>query len=288
MSAAFPDRETLATCERFGLWLRQGGGLNVRGRPLPSGSTTGLDFEGYRPYAPGLDPRHVDWAVCARTRELHVRDFEYEGAGRLARLLDASGAMGVGGKWSLVRRLAAVVAYATLREVHQLIVAVVQDGELRTMTAQGGLSLAPTVFRFLAEVVPSGPTTLEALCDLPSGQARGSALLISDFLDPTGGAAGLEAVQRRGFRLDLCRVVAPSEFELPPQGSAVHDPEGQGHRLVDGASRAAFERALEAHQAATRAMARRMGASLLELRSDEPLPQAVDLLQGALLGARRR
>ena len=64
----FPDAETLALCERFSLWLRQSGGVRVQGRPLPAGVSHGLDFDRFARYRPGMDLRHVDWTLYARTR----------------------------------------------------------------------------------------------------------------------------------------------------------------------------------------------------------------------------
>ncbi len=266
-------------CERFSLWLRQGGGLDVRGRPVRRGEVTGLDFEGFAEYVPGMDLRHLDWRLYARHRDFYVRQFADEGAGLLAILLDGSGSMAIGDppKWRLARQLAAVLAYAALRELHQVLLGVIQDGRLHALPATGGPSFAPACFRFLADFEPGGPTRLaSALGDLPVGGARGEAVLVGDFLDPEGPARGLDGLRAQGLRVDLCRITSRGEFERPAAG-AVRDPEGPGHRTIprDRRRRAALEAAIDAHRDALPEAARRRGLPVLELDAGARLPDAL-------------
>ena len=288
---AFPDRETLAVCERFSLWLRQGGGLDVRGRPVPAGAVAGLDFEGFAEYVPGMDLRHLDWRLYARHRGFYVRRFADEGAGLLAVVVDASGSMGVGepAKWRLARQLAAVLSFAALREVHELLLGVVQDGRLHALPVTGGLSFAPECFRFLARFGPSGPTRLgTALGDLPVAGARGEAVIISDFLDPHGPAGAMDTLAAQGFRIDLCRITARGELELPADG-AVHDPEGDGHRVVpqEARARARIAAAITEHRQALDDAARKRGATLLDLDASESLPGALESYYRRVAAVRR-
>lgn len=278
--SAFPDRETLAICERFSLWLRQGGGVAVRGRPLPGRALPGLDFEGFAEYAPGMDPRHLDWTVYARTRRLYVREYADEGSGLMVVLLDASGSMAVGQppKYTLARRLAAVMAFAALRELHQVLVGVMCRGRAVWLPPTAGLDFAPAALRFLGQFEPSGPTDLgAALGDLPLRGARGNAVIISDFLDPRGADQGLLALSRQGMRVDLIRVVAAGEFTLPPRGS-IRDPEGVAVRPIpaDAGRRAALNAAIDAHREALVDRARIHGALLVELDAATALPAALD------------
>lgn len=286
----FPSPETLAVCERFSLWVRQGGGLPVRGRPVPRGESSGLDFEGYAEYVPGLDLRHLDWGVYARTREFHVRTFADEGAGVLAVLLDASGSMAQPGRWRLARELAAALVFAGLREVHGVLLGVARGAALEALPLSGGVDFAPSAFRFLGEQRAHGETHLgAALGDLPTGFARGDAVVISDFLDPHGAARGLETLAAAGWRADLCRIRAAGELELPPGGAWVVDPEGGGRTQVpeDEAARRAVRDALERSDAALVEAARRRGAVLVDLDAEMPLSAALTRVFTALSGARR-
>ena len=204
----FPDAATLAVCERFSVWLRRGGGLSVQGRPLPWGAAPGLDFEGFAGYRPGMDTRHLDWTVYARTRGLVVREYADEGAGLLCVLVDASGSMAQGepSKWGLARSLAAALCFAALREVHQVLLGVIRGGRLHLLPAASGLSFAHTAFAHLAAQRPEGPSDLGVILgDLGLRGVRARAALISDFLDPAGADRGLLALARQGVEVEIGR-----------------------------------------------------------------------------------
>ncbi len=273
----FPDRALLALCERFSLGLRQGGGLPVQGRPLPGRALPGQDFEGFAEYAPGHDPRHVDWQVWARTRRLYVREYADEGAGLLVVLLDASGSM-AGPKFELARGLAAAVVFAALRELHQVLLGVHHAGRALWLPPTAGLDFAPHALRFIGRFAPAGATDLAAaLGDLPLRGARGDAVVISDFLDPRGADRGLAVLSRQRFRADLLRVAAAGEFELPAPGTPLLDPEGPGRAVAPaGPARAALEGAIAGHRAALADAARRHGALLVDLDAATPLVGALD------------
>lgn len=275
--AGFPDRELLALCERFSLGLRQGGGLPVQGRPLPGRALPGQDFEGYAEYAPGMDPRHVDWQVWARTRRLYVREYADEGAGLLVVLLDGSGSM-AGPKFERARGLAAALTFAGLRELHQVLLGVQAGGRTVWLPPTAGLDFAAHALRFLGRFEAAGPTDLAAaLGDLPLRGAQGGAIVISDFLDPRGADRGLEALTRQRFRADLIRLATAGEFELPPVGTPLLDPEGPGRATAPGGpARLAAERAIDAHRASLVDAARRHGALLVDLDAATPLPEALD------------
>jgi uncharacterized protein (DUF58 family) len=54
---------------------------------------SGIDFMEHRPYEPGDDLRHVDWAAYARTDRLHVRVYRQEVSPHLDLLIDGSRSM---------------------------------------------------------------------------------------------------------------------------------------------------------------------------------------------------
>lgn len=276
----FPDAETLALCERYSLWLRQSGGVRVQGRPLPAGVSHGLDFDRFAEYQPGMDLRHLDWPLYARSRRLYVRQFSDEGAGTLVIILDGSGSMALGEppKWQLARQMAAVLAFAALREIHAVQLIVATAGAIRRLPATAGLDFAAEVFRFLEAQRPSGPTDLGAAAEAVQTPGQGGdVVFISDFLDPHGADRGVEGLLRHGYRVDLCRVGVPGELDLPPEGTVIVDPEGDGHRVIPGgAARAALQARLDAHRGALDATARRYAAPLVDLPHDLRLADALE------------
>lgn len=285
------DGELLALCDRFSLWLRQGGGLAVRGRPLPGRALPGLDFEGFAEYAPGREVRHVDWTLYARTKRLYVREFADEGAGLLAVLLDASGSMAIGAppKFALAQRLASVLAFAGLHELHEVVVGVLHAGRAVWLPPAVGVDRASAALRFLGRFAPEGATDLAAFGDLPVRGARGDAVVISDFLDPHGADRALATLGALGFRVDLCRISAAGEFELPPPGAAVRDPEsGRWRPAPTGPARARLTAKIEAHRAALVDAARRHDALLVDVDAAEPTPAALERLLRAIGATRGR
>jgi len=65
------------------------------GERLGSGTGSSLEFEDYRPYTPGDDLRHVDWAAYARSEMLAVRLYREEVAPRVDLVIDISRSMAV-------------------------------------------------------------------------------------------------------------------------------------------------------------------------------------------------
>ena len=58
------------------------------GERLGSGTGSSLEFQDYRPYAPGDDLRHVDWAAYARSELIAVRLYREEVAPRIDLVVD--------------------------------------------------------------------------------------------------------------------------------------------------------------------------------------------------------
>lgn len=286
MATGFPDAETLAVCERFSLWLRQGGGLPIRGRPLAGGLAAGLDFEGHREYRPGHDLRHLDWALYARLRSLYVRTFEDEGAGTLAVLVDASASMGQGRKLDLARRLAAALVYAGLRACHGVLLGVARDGVLQALPLTGGLSALDHAMAWLGRIEAGGGTNLgRAFAGVPSFFARGDAVLISDFFDPAGPEHALDALHRAGWQADLIRVTHADEWVAPPPGTGLADPESAAVATAPRDADA-LNATLAAWRESTRAQALRRGSVMVDVDADQTLPQALTRFFSTVLAVR--
>src|SRR5476651_524077 len=57
------------------------------------GQGSSIDFQDHRAYAPGDDPRHLDWAAYARTNNYTMKLFREEVSPRLDLALDVSQSM---------------------------------------------------------------------------------------------------------------------------------------------------------------------------------------------------
>ena len=82
---------------------RTGGQIGDR-RGYGAGSS--IEFEDHRDYAPGDDPRHIDWRAYARTDRLAVRVYREEVAPAVDLIIDRSASMAVSSaKWAALEDL---------------------------------------------------------------------------------------------------------------------------------------------------------------------------------------
>ena len=82
----------------------------------------GLDFDDFREYMPGDDPRFIDWKVTARMRSPYVRRFREEREQAVILAVDVSGSMHYASsasprasKLDYAAEIAAVLAFVRLR-----------------------------------------------------------------------------------------------------------------------------------------------------------------------------
>lgn len=273
--------------ESFSLQLRRVTSRRIGGRRQAGHREAGIDFDGYQPYRAGDDIRHVDWSVYGRSRRLFVRRFRDDRSGVLVLLLDASGSMALGSptKWVFARALGTVVALAALRELHQVVLGVIHDDGVQCLPNVHGLESGAHLVDFLNSVTPSGETNLDpAMQTILSSHRDAEVLVISDFLDPQGGQAGLSSVMGRRGAVQLVRVAAPGEFQLPPSGAFLADPERPRApvRRIDQATRVRFESNLSTHRRQFDEAVARSGAMLMDVRTDGSFLETLGFVFGGL------
>ena len=67
---------------------------NVSGHHRSNHKGSSVEFDEYREYTPGEDPRRMDWRVLGRTDRYFLKEFEAETNLRCHCVLDSSGSMG--------------------------------------------------------------------------------------------------------------------------------------------------------------------------------------------------
>lgn len=240
--------------------------LELRARVVVEGFWSGLhrspyhgfsvEFTEYRQYAPGDDPRSVDWRVYARSDRFFIKKFEDETNLRCHLLADLSGSMGYGScgysKARYAATLAATLGYfldlqgdavgvLTFDEgVREYLPPRHRPGHLRQLM----LALdAPTRGRTTDLCVP-----LERIADIV--RKRGLMVVLSDFLAPIDRLRrALLALIACGHEVTLFQILDPAEIELGLAGPVVLEDVETGRTLfVDPArARAEYRRRLEAH-----------------------------------------
>jgi len=171
---------------------------------------SGLEFADHRDYAPGDDPRTLDWNVVGRMDRLLVRLFEEEEDLYIHLLVDASRSMTVGcsrtatlAPFDYARQVTAALAYIGLANLDRVsIVPFAETARDATLPTRGKNQIHK-VFRFLDAIAPDGVTSLTAAFDAFVARTKhtGLAVVVSDFFDRGGYETGLKRLQAGGFEV---------------------------------------------------------------------------------------
>ncbi|HEU4320576.1 MAG TPA: DUF58 domain-containing protein [Acidimicrobiia bacterium] len=235
-----------------------------------------------RPYVPGDDPRHIDWAVTARNHEPHVRDMIADHELDVWIVLDSSSSLGFGTGLTSKHEIAWSVAGAfgllasTGGNRVGAVKTTVAEGKSRPQVfpARGGSAHTAAVLTGLRTEPLEGVTgDLAGSLDLVARSAtrRGMVVVISDFLGEDGWERALRRLASR-HEVIAVEVIDPREIDIPDVGLvAVVDPETGERRLLDTGSdsvRDAYARVSEERRADVASALKRAGADHLVLRTD--------------------
>ncbi|WP_234734435.1 DUF58 domain-containing protein [Tellurirhabdus bombi] len=104
-------------------------------------SGSGTEFEQYRHYEPGDDPKRIDWKLYARTDKHLVRESATESNLQIRFVLDLSGSMnyteGAVSRLDYAKILMASLAYLGYRQSDQLSLYGLQNGAVQTLVPSG-------------------------------------------------------------------------------------------------------------------------------------------------------
>jgi uncharacterized protein (DUF58 family) len=104
-------------------------------------SGIGIEFEQYRHYEPGDDPKRIDWKLYARTQKHLVRESATESNFHIRFVLDLSGSMNYEEKGisrlNYCKILLASLAYLGYRQSDQMSLYGLQNGDLETLVPSG-------------------------------------------------------------------------------------------------------------------------------------------------------
>ncbi len=182
----------------------------------------GLEFEDYRGYLPGDDPRSIDWTIHARLRQLFVRVFRAEGHLRLHLLVDASRSMSVGSpsKFQCAARLASALAYVAV-ERRDAVGMALFDGRIRTlMSPAPGRPHLFRLFNVLSHADADGGSDIDrALVSYATAtRGPGIAVVISDYQSSAHIGEGLRYLLYRGLTPVVVQILADDELCPEVQG----------------------------------------------------------------------
>lgn len=189
-----------------------------------------VEFDDFRPYVAGDDPRHLDWNIVARFDRLVVKLFREDQDLSVRLVIDASASMDAGSPVSKIlaaHRLAAALGSLSLCARNRVSASVFGTGELRMLRPLRGRRSIEQLSAFLVESLEAsrrarrsrqtGPAFTDAMRRVASAATdRGLIILLTDALEPEGIDRGLNAIAAAGgggFDGLMCQVLAPAELD---------------------------------------------------------------------------
>ncbi|MCP4247837.1 MAG: DUF58 domain-containing protein [bacterium] len=189
-----------------------------------------IEFADHREYAPGDDPRHIDWRVYAKADRFFVKEYEVETNVRTYLLLDGSGSMAypeqpAGGrlnKWDYAATVTLSLAYLLVAVQNDGAGLILFDERIRVPEAGAPVSTSRAALTELVETIerhtPTGRTDVKVpLAELADRVSRrGMTVIISDLLtDVESTIEGLSRFQGTGQEVLLLHVLDHDEIEFP-------------------------------------------------------------------------
>jgi len=114
-------------------------------------SGIGIEFEQYRHYEPGDDPKRIDWKLFARTNKHLIRESSTESNRQVRFVLDLSGSMNYAengvSRLQYAQILLASLAYLGYVQNDQMSLYTLQTGSVQTVVAAGASSSGKQAFQ---------------------------------------------------------------------------------------------------------------------------------------------
>lgn len=198
-----------------------------------------VEFSDYREYSPGDELADIDWKVYGRSDRFFIKLFEHQSDMVVNLLIDASASMryaagGRDSKYDHACRMAAAIAFLTIRQQDRVGLAIAQDGLLRYEPALGSFKQLNHVLHTLDSIQPAGEAKLaQALHDAARRIGRrGVNIIFSDLLEetqPIMQAIGM--LTQRGSEVIVFHVMDADELQLPDLADAVFEDSESGQKL---------------------------------------------------------
>ncbi|MEN6459619.1 MAG: DUF58 domain-containing protein [Thermoguttaceae bacterium] len=271
-------------------------GLRLRARTAVEGYTSGVhrspfhgfsvEFAEHRDYAPGDDPRYLDWKAFGRTDKYYLKQFEEETNLACHLVLDTSESMryqspaAVGSKLDYARRAAAALAYLILHE-QDSVGLVTFDCEIRRFVrASGNPSRLNDILRVMEESPAARKTSVGPIFhDLAERlKKRGVVIVLSDLFDEVESIlGGLKHLRHRRHEVVLMHVLDPAEVDFPFDAMTLfRGLEGRASVLADPrALRRAYLAEFGRYRRGLQSGCRALGIDYVSMRTDCGLEAAI-------------
>lgn len=241
-----------------------------------------VEFADYRTYTTGDDFRKIDWNAYARLEKLFIKLYMEEQETTIHILIDASASMNWGepNKFRLARQLAGAMGYLGLINFDRVAVGLCGPTLGSFLGPVRGRSAVWRLWEFLGGVESGGATDLNtSLRGLANRRpAPGVAIVISDFLSPSGYREGVSFLQNLRQEVTLIQVLSPDELDPTLDGDLrLIDVETGGIQEVSVTSSLLdeYRRRLAAFTADLEQFSRARAMNFLQVPSNVPLEDLV-------------
>lgn len=149
-------------------------------------SGIGTEFEQFRHYAPGDDPKRIDWKLFAKSNQYLVRESATESNQQIRFVIDLSGSMNYSeagvSRLHYAKILLASLAYLANRQSDQISLYSLHDGAIQTLVPAGKQAFLKIVATLeSAEASGSWATQASSFPEFSRKQSE-MLILVSDFL----------------------------------------------------------------------------------------------------------
>jgi uncharacterized protein (DUF58 family) len=231
--------ELLRRLEQFQLLAARRSKSTAKGERRSKARGQSVEFADFRSYVAGDDFRHLDWNLYGRLDKLFLKLYEEERELPVRIFLDASESMtfGTPPKFDFARQVAAAVGYVALCGFDRVSLHIFPEPDPAAPNVDAAALSAEMAARGALRSVRGRKSSLQYFQNLTQLTARGSAdlneglrrgalasrqtgvaVVLSDFLDPAGYEAGLNALIGRGFQVNAIQILAPEELNPATYG----------------------------------------------------------------------
>jgi len=296
--------------------VRQVRRLDLRAKFIVEGFLAGLhdspyrgfsmEFSEHRRYAPGDDPKNLDWTVWAKTDRLFIRTYQAETSLAAYLVVDTSRSMAYAGpagapsghgtpavprmtKREYATALAAALGYLLVHQGDAVGLGLVGDGLGHLLRPRGGRRQLARVLADLARTESAGGTDLAAGLHAIARRVRRRSLMLvlSDLVDePERVLGAIKHLAARGHDVVVFQILDAAERNLDFSGPVILEDPETGQRVETDADgiRNAYRERLEETEARYERGVRDLGGDFVSMTT----ATAFDKALGKFLHERKR
>ncbi|MFO0911936.1 MAG: DUF58 domain-containing protein [Pirellulales bacterium] len=275
--------------------VRQIARLDLRAQFVVKGFLQGLhaspyhgfsvEFSEHRRYAPGDDPKDIDWLVFAKTDKYYVKRFEAETNITGYLVMDLSESMGFTYRQQLTKfeyaiSLAAALGYLMILQQDPVGLVAFDEKIRRSVAPKSKRSQLGNILSLLAQLKPAGQTNIGSCLNQLAAMLRHRSLIMifSDLLnDEPETLEALRRLRHEGHDIILFHILDEAEVTFPFDGLVEFQDTETGQRLDTDAqaARSDYLAEVEAFRSRYRQEAFQLGIDYVELDTSIPFDKAL-------------